>query len=65
MRIRSAGAYLALFAGLSVAAAGCGQIDQIRAMKAFKDANKLYAATIGAARPTSTRRPSRPTRLVS
>lgn len=44
MRIRSAGAYLALVAGMGVALAGCGQIGQIRAMKAFKDGNKLYAA---------------------
>jgi tetratricopeptide (TPR) repeat protein len=44
MKIRSAGAYLALIAGVSVAAAGCAQIGQIRAMKAFKDGNKLYGA---------------------
>lgn len=44
MRIRSAGAYLALIAGLSVALAGCQQLGQVRAMKAFKDGNKLYAA---------------------
>jgi tetratricopeptide (TPR) repeat protein len=44
MRIRSAGAYLALFAGMSMAAAGCAQIGQIRAMKAYKDGNKLYAS---------------------
>jgi tetratricopeptide (TPR) repeat protein len=44
MRIRSAGAYLALIAGMGVAAAGCAQIGQIRAMKAFKDGNKLYAS---------------------
>lgn len=44
MRIRSAGAYLALVAGMGVALAGCGQIGQVRAMKAFKDGNKLYAA---------------------
>jgi hypothetical protein len=42
MRIRSAGAYLALVAGMSVALAGCSQIGQIKAMKAFKDGNKLY-----------------------
>jgi tetratricopeptide (TPR) repeat protein len=42
MRIRSAGAYLALIAGMGVALAGCSQIGQIRAMKAFKDGNKLY-----------------------
>jgi len=44
MRIRSAGAYLALVAGMSVALAGCGQLNQVRAMKAFKDGNKLYAS---------------------
>ena len=44
MRIRSAGAYLALIAGMGVAAAGCAQIGQIKAMKAFKDGNKLYAS---------------------
>ncbi len=44
MRIRSAGAYLALVAGVSVALAGCGQLGQVRAMKAFKDGNKLYGA---------------------
>jgi tetratricopeptide (TPR) repeat protein len=44
MRIRSAGAYLALVAGMSVALAGCGQFNQVRAMKAFKDGNKLYAS---------------------
>jgi tetratricopeptide (TPR) repeat protein len=43
MRIRSAGACLALIAGLGVAATGCTQIGQIRAMKAYKDGNKLYA----------------------
>jgi len=44
MRIRSAGAYLALIVGIGVAAAGCSQIGQIKAMKAFKDGNKLYAS---------------------
>ena len=44
MRIRSAGAYLSLVAGMSVALAGCGQFNQVRAMKAFKDGNKLYAS---------------------
>jgi tetratricopeptide (TPR) repeat protein len=44
MRIRSAGAYLALVAGMGVALAGCGQLNQVRAMKAFKDGNKLYAS---------------------
>ena len=44
MRIRSAGTYLALIVGIGVAAAGCSQLGQIKAMKAFKDGNKLYAA---------------------
>jgi tetratricopeptide (TPR) repeat protein len=44
MRIRSAGAYLALVAGMGMAVAGCGQLGQVRAMKAFKDGNKLYAS---------------------
>jgi tetratricopeptide (TPR) repeat protein len=44
MRIRSAGAYLALVAGMGVALAGCSQIGQIKAMKAFKDGNKLYSS---------------------
>jgi tetratricopeptide (TPR) repeat protein len=44
MRIRSAGAYLALIAGMGVAATGCAQIGQIKAMKAYKDGNKLYAS---------------------
>jgi len=29
---------------MSVALAGCGQLNQVRAMKAFKDGNKLYAS---------------------
>lgn len=44
MTIRSAGAYLALVAGMGVAVAGCEQLGQVRAMKAFKDGNKLYAS---------------------
>jgi len=35
---------LALVAGMGVAIAGCSQIGQIKAMKAFKDGNKLYAS---------------------
>jgi len=35
---------LALVAGMGVALAGCSQIGQIKAMKAFKDGNKLYAS---------------------
>jgi tetratricopeptide (TPR) repeat protein len=45
MRMRSSAAYLALFVGLSVTLAGCGYFNQIRAMKAFKDGNKAYAAS--------------------
>jgi tetratricopeptide (TPR) repeat protein len=43
--MRSSAAYLALFLGLSVTLAGCGYFNQIRAMKAFKDGNKAYAAS--------------------
>jgi tetratricopeptide (TPR) repeat protein len=43
--MRSSAAYLALFVGLSVTLAGCGYFNQIRAMKAFKDGNKAYAAS--------------------
>jgi tetratricopeptide (TPR) repeat protein len=35
---------LALVLGFGVALAGCGKMNQVRAMKAFKDGNKLYAA---------------------
>ena len=42
---RSSAAYLALFIGLSVTLAGCGYMNQVRAMKAFKDGNKAYAAS--------------------
>jgi tetratricopeptide (TPR) repeat protein len=45
MNKRSSAAYLALFIGLSVTLAGCGYLGQIRAMKAFKDGNKAYAAS--------------------
>lgn len=45
MRMRSSAAYLALFVGLSVTLAGCGYLNQVRAMKAFKDGNKAYAAS--------------------
>ena len=45
MRKRSSAAYLTLVMGLSVALAGCGYIGQVRAMKAFKDGNKAYAAS--------------------
>ena len=43
MEKRSSAAYLALFVGLSVTLAGCGYLNQVRAMKAFKDGNKAYA----------------------
>jgi tetratricopeptide (TPR) repeat protein len=42
---RFSAAYLALFVGLSVTLAGCGYLNQVRAMKAFKDGNKAYAAS--------------------
>lgn len=45
MKMRSSAAYLALFVGLSVTLAGCGYLNEVRAMKAFKDGNKLYAAS--------------------
>lgn len=45
MRMRFSAAYLALFVGLSVTLAGCGYVNQVRAMKAFKDGNKAYAAS--------------------
>jgi tetratricopeptide (TPR) repeat protein len=45
MNKRSSAAYLALFVGLSVTLAGCGYLNQVRAMKAFKDGNKAYAAS--------------------
>ncbi len=41
--MRSAATGLALVAGLGLALTGCGQLGQVRAMKAFKDGNKLYS----------------------
>jgi tetratricopeptide (TPR) repeat protein len=43
MKIRSSAA-LMLVLGLGVVFAGCGKMNEIRAMKAFKDGNKLYGA---------------------
>lgn len=45
MKKRSSAAYLALFVGLSVSLAGCGYLNEVRAMKAFKDGNKAYTAS--------------------
>jgi tetratricopeptide (TPR) repeat protein len=45
MKLRSSMAGLALVGTLAVALVGCGQVNQVRAQKAFKDANKLYAAS--------------------
>ena len=45
MNKRSWAASLALFIGLGVALAGCGYMNQVRAMKAFKDGNKAYVAS--------------------
>ncbi len=36
---------LALVAGLGLAFTGCGKVNEVRAQKAFKDGNKLYAAS--------------------
>jgi tetratricopeptide (TPR) repeat protein len=43
MKIRSSAA-VAMVLGLSVALAGCSKMNEVRAMKAFKDGNKLYTA---------------------
>src|SRR5688572_554845 len=45
MNKRSSAAFAALCVGLSVTLAGCGYLNQVRAMKAFKDGNKAYAAS--------------------
>lgn len=44
MTMRSS-ATMALLVGLGVALAGCDKLNDIRAMKAYKDGNKLYAAS--------------------
>ena len=45
MNKRSSAACLALLIGLSLTLTGCGYFNQVRAMKAFKDGNKAYAAS--------------------
>ena len=45
MNKRSSAAYAALCIGLSVTLAGCGYLNEVRAMKAFKDGNKAYTAS--------------------
>ena len=42
MKIGSSAASLAFVLGVGVALAGCGKLNEVRAMKAFKDGNKLY-----------------------
>ncbi len=44
MKIRSTAA-LVVVAGLGLALSGCTYLGEVRSMKAFKDANKLYAAS--------------------
>jgi tetratricopeptide (TPR) repeat protein len=44
MKIGSSATGLAMVLGLGVALAGCGKIDEVRAMKAIKDGHKLYQA---------------------
>ena len=44
MRIRSTAARLALVAGLALTLAGCSKLNEVRAVKAFKDGNKMYKA---------------------
>lgn len=43
MKIRSTATILALFVGLGLALSGCNKLNEVRAMKAFKDGNKFYA----------------------
>ena len=45
MNKRSSAASLALLVTLGVTLTGCGYLNQVRAMKAFKDGNKAYAAS--------------------
>lgn len=42
MTIRSTAANLALIVGLGLAVAGCSKLNEVRAMKAYKDGNKFY-----------------------
>lgn len=42
MTIRSTAAGLALIAGLGFVLIGCGKLNEVRAMKAYKDGNKFY-----------------------
>jgi tetratricopeptide (TPR) repeat protein len=45
MKIRSTATSLALLAGLGLVVAGCGKINEVRAMKAFKDGNTQYTGS--------------------
>jgi tetratricopeptide (TPR) repeat protein len=45
MTLGSSAARLALVLGLGAALAGCGKVNEIRAMKAFKDGNRLYSGS--------------------
>jgi tetratricopeptide (TPR) repeat protein len=45
MKIRSTATSWALIAGLGLALAGCGKVNEVRAMKAFKDGNKQYVGS--------------------
>ncbi|MGQ0735115.1 MAG: tetratricopeptide repeat protein [Acidobacteriota bacterium] len=45
MKMRSSATGLAFVLSLGVAFAGCSQFNEVRAMKAFKDGNKLYTGS--------------------